>query len=286
MTLLIATSESTFLAGHMSEASNAIAEIQPIPLTVLIRTLNEGDRIGRTLASVKPLGAEIVVVDAGSKDNTVAVAEAHGARVLINPWPGFGPQRRFAEERCANNHIFSLDADEVLTPEIVAEIRTIFLAGNPPPLLNIRKWLIPPHWEKPPLWGFYHEYILIYDRRVARTAPNPNWDKLELTTQAKPVTVKNPLYHYSFRDWMHFSTKVNQIAKLAADTMPIRSRGLLTLRLFFEFPASFVKFYLFRRYALMGADGLTLSTISAYGRFIRVAMMLERANLEAKRRRQ
>jgi glycosyltransferase involved in cell wall biosynthesis len=269
----------------MSASASAQAAIPTIPLTVLIRTLNEGDRLGRTLASVVPLGAEIVVVDAGSKDNTVAVAESFGARVLHNPWPGFGPQRRFAEERCANNHIFSLDADEVLTPEIVAEIRSIFLKGDAPPLMNIRKWLIPPHWEKPPLWGFYHEYVLIYDRRVARTEPNPNWDKLQLSAPAKPITVKNPLYHYSFRDWMHFSTKVNQIAKLAADTMPVRSRAALTARLFFEFPVTFLKFYVFRRYFLMGADGFTLSVISAYGRFIRVAMMLERANLDARKNR-
>lgn len=257
----------------------------PIPLSVLIRTLNEGDRVGKTLASVVPLGAEIVVVDAGSKDDTVAVAESYGARVLHNPWPGFGPQRRFGEERCKFDHVFSVDADEILTPEIVAEIRAVFLGGAAPALMTVRKALIPPHWDKPPLWAFCHEYILIYDRRVARTTDNPNWDKVVATVETKTHRIKSPLWHYSFRNWHHMVAKTNQVAKLAADTMPVRPRWLLALRLAFEFPVSFLKFYVIRRYFLAGFDGLTQALISAFGRYIRVAMMLERANIEAKRKR-
>jgi glycosyltransferase involved in cell wall biosynthesis len=254
----------------------------PIPLSVLIRTLNEGDRLGKTLASVKPLGAEIVVVDAGSKDDTVSVAEAFGARVLHNPWPGFGPQRRFGEERCKYDHVFSVDADEILTAAIVAEIRAVFQNPNPPPLMTVRKALIPPHWDKPPLWAFCHEYVLIYDRRVARTADNPNWDKVVATIPDKPARISNPLWHYSFRNWHHMVSKTNHVAKLAADTMPPRARWLLALRLVFEFPISFLKFYFVRRYFLAGFDGLTQALISAFGRYVRVAMMLERANLEAR----
>jgi hypothetical protein len=56
----------------------------------------------------------------------------------------------------------------------------------------------------------------------------------------------------------------------------------LALRLVFEFPISFLKFYFVRRYFLAGFDGLTQALISAFGRYVRVAMMLERANLEAR----
>lgn len=256
----------------------------PIPLSVLIRTLNEADRVGKTLASVVPLGAEIVVVDAGSKDETVAIAESFGAKVLHNPWPGFGPQRRFGEERCTHDHVFSVDADEILTPEIVAEIRAVFRKDAPPALMTVRKALIPPHWDRPPLWAFCHEYVLIYDRRVARTADNPNWDKVVSSVAAKAHKIKSPLWHYSFRNWHHMVAKTNHVAKLAADTMPVRPRWLLALRLAFEFPVSFVKFYFVRRYFLAGFDGLTQALISAFGRYVRVAMMLERANAEAKKK--
>ena len=99
----------------------------PIPLSVLIRTRNEADRIAATIRSVLPLGAEIVVIDAESTDDTVKIAEALGAKVFVHAWPGFGPQRHWGEERCANDFIFSVDADEIVTPEMAAEIYLVSL---------------------------------------------------------------------------------------------------------------------------------------------------------------
>src|SRR5579863_6246641 len=95
----------------------------PVPLSVLVRTFNEADRIERTLRSAAKLGGELVVIDAGSSDATVEIAKACGATVHTNPWPGFGPQRFFGEGKCAHDWVFSLDADEVLPDALVAEIR-------------------------------------------------------------------------------------------------------------------------------------------------------------------
>lgn len=256
--------------------------IPQVPLSVLIRTLNEADRIAATLASARGLGGEIVVIDAGSKDDTVRICEAHGARVVHNPWPGFGPQRHFGEDQCTFDHVFSLDADEVLTPAMVAEIRAHFLPGPPPRLMNIRKAVVFPHSRRPPPLGFCHEQILIYDRRIARTGPNPNWDKLDITVADKPVTIREPLWHYSFRNWHHMIAKANYVAKLAADTQEPKSRLELVLRLFFEFPLTFLKFYFLRRYCLGGVDGFTMAFLTAFGRWARIAMMLEKRDHGAK----
>ena len=57
----------------------------PIPLSILIRTLNEADRIGETIKAAQALGGEIVLIDAGSKDSTIAIAQELGARVINNP---------------------------------------------------------------------------------------------------------------------------------------------------------------------------------------------------------
>ncbi len=266
------------LESKISSSSPGITEPPtPIPLSVLIRTLNEGDRLARTLRSVTALGAEIVVIDAGSKDDTVAVANAFGARVVHNPWPGFGPQRRFGEDQCSHDFVFSLDADEVLTAKTVTEIRGLFTHAHVPRLMIVRKSIVFPGHDRPPPWAFAHEQILIYDRRVAFTAANPNWDKLEISIPDKPHVIRAPLWHFTFRDWSHAVTKANYVAKLAADTQPVRSPLYLGTRLVFEFPATFLKFYFIRRYFLGGLDGLIMALVSAFGRFIRIAMMLERA---------
>jgi hypothetical protein len=194
-----------------------------------------------------------------------------------NKWPGFGPQRFFGEALCAHDFIFSLDADEIVTPAMAQEIRAVFLAGTMAPLMIVRKKVIFPGHARPPLFGFCHEQILIYDRRVARTGPNPNWDKLDYTTTQKPHMIRAPLWHHTFRDWNHAITKANYVAKLAADTQPQRNVFALGARLVFEFPYTFFKFYIIRRYMLGGIDGLIMAVVSAFGRFIRIAMMYEKA---------
>lgn len=249
---------------------------QPLQLSILIRTLNEADRIAKTIRSALPLGAEIVVIDACSKDDTVRIAQDLGAKVFTNPWPGFGPQRHFGEEKCTNDLVFSLDADEILTPELVEEIRKVLTRPNPPRLMIVRKAVIFPHHDRPPPLGFCHEQVLIYDRRIARTGPNPNWDKLDITADDKPHKLRNPLWHYSYRDWNHVVAKWNFVAQLAADTHKPRSRWMLIIRLFFEFPLSFIRFYFLRRYCLGGVDGFIMSMANSFGRFLRIAKMLER----------
>jgi glycosyltransferase involved in cell wall biosynthesis len=251
----------------------------PIPLSILIRSYNEADRIAATITSAQLLGGEIVVVDAFSTDATVEIATKLGARVVQNKWPGFGPQRYFGEGICRYDHIFSLDADEIVTPAMARDIRALFLSGAPPALMIVRKKVIFPGHDRPPPLGFCHEQILIYDRRVARTGPNPNWDKLDYQSAEKPVLIKAPLWHHTFRDWNHAISKANYVAQLAAETQPVRHRTLLALRLFIEFPYCFIKFYIIRRYMLGGVDGLIMAVVSAFGRFIRIAKMYERAKL-------
>lgn len=269
------------MASHTASTAAALPAA-PVALSVLIRTLNEADRVAKTIQSVQPLGAEIVVIDAVSKDNTVEIARALGAKVFVNPWPGFGPQRHFGEDKCSNDLIFSLDADEILTPELVAELRSVLARPDPPRLMIVRKAVILPHHDRPPPWGFCHEQVLIYDRRIARTGPNPNWDKLDVTAPDKPHRLKNPLWHYSYRDWNHVVAKWNSVAQLAADTHAPRPRWQLLIRLFVEFPLSFLRFYFLRRYFLGGVDGFILSMANSFGRFLRIAKMLERIDHKQK----
>jgi glycosyltransferase involved in cell wall biosynthesis len=259
-----------------------VAAPSPIKLTVLVRTLNEADRIEPCLASARALGGDILVIDAGSTDDTVAICERLGARVIHNAWAGFGPQRRFGEEHSAHDMIFCLDADEIVTPEMAAELRAHFLQDTVPELFIVRKAMVLPKHDKPPPLPFCHELIYVYDRRVARTMPYPNWDKLEITSSQRPMTIRAPMWHFSYRDWFHAIDKGNKMARLAAESTTPRSHLLLKLRLIGELPASFVKFYVLRRYMLAGIDGLIMATVSAIGRFNRVAMLHEKAKYDGK----
>jgi glycosyltransferase involved in cell wall biosynthesis len=96
-------------------------------LSVAIITLNEEANLSRTLASVA-WASEIVVVDSGSTDATRAIAKSHGARFVTEPWRSFAAHKNFALSLCTSDWVLSLDADEVVSPELAASIRQAIAA--------------------------------------------------------------------------------------------------------------------------------------------------------------
>jgi len=83
-------------------------------LTVVILTQNEQANLPRCLDAI-PARYPVVIVDSGSTDATLAIAESRGCRIYTNPWPGFAEQRNFALNRCAigTPWILFVDADEI-----------------------------------------------------------------------------------------------------------------------------------------------------------------------------
>ncbi len=95
------------------------------PLSVIILTYNEEDNLPACLESLKGLDCEIFVVDSGSTDRTVEIARSAGAKIAEHPFSYYGAQRNWAQKNLAiqTDWVLHLDADERLTPELVAEIR-------------------------------------------------------------------------------------------------------------------------------------------------------------------
>lgn len=101
-----------------------------VPLTLVIITKDEADRLSRVIGSV-PFAAEVVVLDSGSSDDTVAVARALGARVVETDWPGFGPQKNRALAHATQPWVLCLDADEWLDAQAADAVRAAVLADGP-----------------------------------------------------------------------------------------------------------------------------------------------------------
>lgn len=98
-------------------------------LSIAIVACNEAENLRRTLASVT-WADEIVLVDSGSTDGTLEIAESYHATIFNEPWPGYGPGVNSALDKCTQPWILNLDADEAVTPELAAEIRAL-LASEP-----------------------------------------------------------------------------------------------------------------------------------------------------------
>src|SRR5215471_21259322 len=99
-------------------------------LSVCIITFNEENNIGRTLESVKEFAAEIIVVDSGSTDSTVSIAQSYGAKVFVEKWKGFARQKNSALDKANCDWILSLDADEEVSGELLESINAVFKSGK------------------------------------------------------------------------------------------------------------------------------------------------------------
>ena len=94
------------------------------PLSLVIITKNEEHNIERCIRSV-PFADEVIVMDSGSTDGTVALAEKLGARVVHQEWLGFEKQKQKVTDEAKNAWVLNLDADECLSPELQTEIQSL-----------------------------------------------------------------------------------------------------------------------------------------------------------------
>ncbi len=132
-----------------------------------------------------PFAGEIVVVDSGSSDDTVEIARRCGARVIEQPWLGFGPQKNFAVAQAAHDWVLCLDADERVTPELAAAIRAA-LGGAPAAAAFavarrnrfLGRWLA--HGEGYPDWN-----VRLFDRRRARWTDDPVHEHVTPTARSR-----------------------------------------------------------------------------------------------------
>ncbi len=246
-----------------------------LPLSCFIIAKNEADRIARTIRAVKEWVDEVVVIDSGSTDGTQALAEAAGARVIFNAWPGFGQQKRFGEMQCRNDWLLNLDADEVVSPELAGEIQALFAPGEP----ALAVYALPindvyPGQAKPRRWANDYVQPRLYDRRRVRFKDSTIHDSLDIAGMKLGVLAFD-VHHFSSRSFDDQLQKAVERARYNADNSKSKPAGILRLRLVFEFPAAFLRYYVARRHFTGGLMGFQSSMIGAMSRFARIARMLE-----------
>lgn len=249
-----------------------------LPVSCFIIAKNEADRIARTIAAVASWVDEVVVIDSGSLDDTVKTAERAGARVIFNAWPGFGQQKRFGEDQCRNDWLLNLDADEVVTPRLKAAIEKLFAAAAPPlSVYGFPVAVVYPGWEKPRLFPRDQYCYRLYDKRAARFKASTLHDSVDFGS-LRAGQLNGVLDHYSVRSFDDLKRKCDERASYNALHAKPKSRLELLMRMVFELPWLFMKYYLVRTHFLGGLTGLKFAAITAYYRWLRIVRMYRNLN--------
>lgn len=253
-----------------------------LPLTLAVITHNEADCIARCLDSV-PFAAEKLVVDSGSDDDTVAIAERHGARVVHQDWLGFGPQRNVASTRCTHDWILVLDADEWLSPELAAELERelpALMAGDAPAAILRRRTL---YMGKP--MRFYRPNVgeklaRLYHRGRARWSDARVHESLRFDGRA-PI-LDAPFNHANNPTLAHKQLKVLRYAELKCRDWLEKDKPARMWQAPFVYVLAFIKDYLFRLACLDGWRGFVMAqTAASYALYKRMRYYEMRHNPES-----
>jgi glycosyltransferase involved in cell wall biosynthesis len=247
-------------------------------LTVTVITRNESANIEAALASVS-WADEILVVDSESTDDTAAIARRSASRVETRPWPGYSAQKNYAASRASNDWIFSLDADERVTPALAAEIRSL-LATEPPhrgyrvPRIShyLGRWIRGTDW--------YPDYQLrLYDRRAGEWNGRRVHESVRLADGA-PGQLTHDLQHYPYRDISHHLATIDRYTTLAAEQMHADGRTASLAGVVLHPPFAFFRNYILRGGFRSGGAGFVVSTLNSYYVFLKLAKAWDRGRAD------
>jgi glycosyltransferase involved in cell wall biosynthesis len=242
------------------------------PLSVTIITKNEGDRLARCLEAVGGLADEVVVVDSGSTDDTVDVARRLGARVEQHGWTGYGPQKRAAEDYCRHDWVLNLDADEVVTPALHQEIGALMATGPSLKAYRFKIRNVYPGKDKPRWLADTHNYVRLYDKRAVRFRESAVHDTVD-TKDEVVGQLKGTATHFSVRSWAHVKQKHDAYTTLQAKVLR-KPKWWILVRLPFEYPTTFVRYYVLRGHFTGGWEGIYTSHLASLARVMRLRKML------------
>lgn len=229
-------------------------------LSIILITKNEAANIRDCLQSVA-WADEIIVVDSGSSDDTAGIARNMGALVHVHAdWPGFGPQKNRALAYASKDWVFSIDADERVTPELRAELEQAMQAAEAdgyycPRLSQFCGSFIRHS-------GWYPDYVLrLFKRGTGRFSDSLVHESVLLTGRSGKL--RNPLLHYSYLTADDVERKVEHYSSAAAQQMFQSGKRSGSLRAMLSAGWAFVRTYIVRLGVLDGSAGWNIARMNA-----------------------
>ena len=237
-------------------------------ISATIITFNEQRNIARAIESLRCCD-EVVVVDSGSVDRTVEIAERLGARVVENPWEGFAKQKNAAAEAASHDWILSIDADESLSEALEAEIWQLKKKGpscdgyTVPRLAQyLGRWILHSGW-------YPDRKIRLYDRRRGQWLGSYVHESVQV--KGRVGRLEANLLHYTCDSLSEHLSTMDRYTTLAAEQLVAQHVPVGWWQLLLDPPWTFVRSYFLNRGFLDGVEGLAICYMAATYNFVKYA---------------
>jgi glycosyltransferase involved in cell wall biosynthesis len=251
---------STEKPGHRENAQGKIS-------AVLI-TYNVADTIGACLAQLLKVADEVIVIDSFSNDGTAEICREQGVRLVPQEFLGFAQTKNLGNSFARNNWILSIDADEVLSPELLASLQSLPLpeaaGGEEPPVFALDR-LTSFCGQFIRHGGWYPEWKpRLFDRRFVHWEGKFVHETLRLPPGTRIVKLPGKLYHFSFKDLDDHLLRLEKYARLGAEERFEKGRKASWFDLWLKPVFKFIMVYLCKMGFLDGKAGWVIARRSAW----------------------
>ena len=241
----------------------------PLPVSAILITKNEAHNLPRCIGSLG-FCSQIVVVDSGSSDNTVQVARDLGAQVTkTEDWPGFGPQKNRALDLASQPWVFSIDADEWVTPELESAIRQHVTSGTGGAEI-LRASSFCGRVMQYSGWG--DDWVLrLFPRESGRFSQDLVHERVMVSGSL--ARLDGVLNHESFLDLSQVLYKIDHYSSAWAEQAYARGRRGGVAKAIVKGLAAFVKTLVLKQGFRDGLPGLLLAVTNGHGTFYKYAKL-------------
>lgn len=230
-------------------------------LSGVIIAKNEAVNIGKTISALKSISDDIIVLDSGSTDNTREIAENLGAIVHNVEWLGYGKTKNLGHQLTQNDWIISVDADELLSEELIANILKITFKDRHIYHISTKqnycgKWITYSEFKPKHHPRIFNKQEVKWNDRLVHESLEPLHDKTH-------VFLDGHIMHYSYADKAEHLQKLENYAKLTAEQWAREGYNLGFLKRYLGPSFRFLKSYILNLGFLEGKLGYQISVLNA-----------------------
>ena len=237
-------------------------------ISVVIITKNEAHIIANTLQSLQHVTNDIVIVDSGSSDNTVAICKKYNAHVIETNWGGYGINKNKGIGAAKHDWILSLDADEAIDAELQQSISQLALAKDDE-VFNIRfKNFFCKKWIRFGEWGF-DWHIRLFNRNKVHWNNVAVHENLVFPDKVTVSKLKGNILHYTVQNRKEYDAKTDYYARMNAKKYFDAGKKPGSFKQYFSPVFAFIQHYIFHLGFLDGAAGFIIAKTTARYTFLK-----------------
>ena len=240
-------------------------------LSVFVTTFNNASTLDACLGAVA-WADEIVVLDSFSTDDTVAIAERHGARVFKHEFLGYGPQKQMALEHTTHRWVLLFDADEVLTESGQRRIRDLLASGPAADGYAIPR-IEQMFWRMCDQRARLNYFLRLFDKARGHVSDMPI--HAAPVVEGKVEKLEAPFYHFGEVDIHIKVDKINHYSTGLVAEKLARGRRVSAWAMLLYPPFVFLRLFIFKRNFVNGWAGFIASVVGAFYAFLRYAKLYE-----------